>query len=125
MAVVLPPPELAQIQGWQYNCHPNDELELLPLPALPLRHRVDQAAEVLAVAVLVAGCQSRQLLGGDEALQIGDLFQAGDLQAFPLFDGSHELTGLQQRDFRARIEPGKAAAEDLDVQLSAPPGRGG
>ena len=35
------------------------------------------------------------------------------------FDHLHEVRGLEQRFVRARVEPGEAAAEDLDLQLPA------
>src|SRR5882724_12049012 len=49
---------------------------------------------------------------------IGDLLQAGDLEALAILDDMHELGGLEQRVVGAGVEPGGAAAEDLDLQLA-------
>ena len=40
-------------------------------------------------------------------------------------DGLHEVGRLQQRIVRAGVQPGRAAAEALDVQRAALRGRGG
>ncbi len=79
---------------------------------------VQQAEQVLAVAVVEAVGQGCELLGGDEALVEGDLFEAGDLQALALFDRRDEVGRLEQRSLGAGVEPGEAAAEQLDVELA-------
>ncbi len=68
-----------------------------------------------------SSCSARgrgvRIVRADEALAQGDLLDAGDLQPLPLLDGLDEVGGLEQRFVRARVEPGEAAAEELDVQL--------
>ena len=80
---------------------------------------VEQPAEVLAVIVGKRGGEPLDFRGRDEAHPVGDLLDAGDLQALPLLDRLHEIRGLEQRLVRARVEPGEAAAEDLDRELAA------
>ena len=55
----------------------------------------------------------------DPAGAIGDLLRAGDLQALALLERGDELAGLEQAVVRAGVEPGVAAADDLDVEVAA------
>src|ERR1035437_2943029 len=55
----------------------------------------------------------------DPALMVGDFLQTGDFQALAVFDDVHELRGVEQGVVRAGVEPGSAAAEELNVQLAA------
>lgn len=59
------------------------------------------------------------LLSRDVAHAVGDLFEAGDLEALAGLDGLDEGCSLQQGVVRAGIEPGVAAAHGLDVELAA------
>ena len=68
---------------------------------------------------------SRQPGGVDPALLVGDFLDARDLQTLPVLDGLHEIGRLQQRIVRARVQPGRAAAQALDVQRARAPDRGG
>ena len=44
-----------------------------------------------------------------------NLFRAADFQALAILDRLDEHRGLQQRLVRAGVEPGDAAAEQLDL----------
>src|SRR4051812_26902768 len=55
----------------------------------------------------------------DVTLSQGDLFRAGDPQALALLQDLDEMAGFDQRGMRPGIEPGKAAAEHLDMQVAA------
>mgnify|MGYP000172639273 CR=1 FL=1 len=59
------------------------------------------------------------LLSRDVAHAIGNLFEAGDLEALAGLDSLDEGCSLQQGVVRAGIEPGVAAAHGLDVELVA------
>lgn len=59
------------------------------------------------------------LLSRDVAHAVGDLFEAGDLEALAGLDGLDEGRGLQQGVVGAGVEPGVAAAHGLDVELVA------
>ena len=62
--------------------------------------------------------QGEELVSVDEALAEGDLLDAGDLEALAAFHDMDELRGLEQGVVGARIEPGEAAAEPLDMELA-------
>ena len=75
--------------------------------------------QVLAVAVLGQRLGKRlELFGRDPALAEGDFLRAGDLEALALLDGGDELAGFEQAVVGAGVEPGVAAAHDLDVELA-------
>jgi hypothetical protein len=77
---------------------------------------LEQAQQILAVAVLLQRlAQGSQLGGIDPAVHVGDLFRAADLESLPRLDGLDELAGLQQGFVRAGVEPGIAAAELLSA----------
>ena len=59
------------------------------------------------------------LLSRDVAHAIGNLFEAGDLEALASLDGLDKGCGLQQGVVCAGIEPSVAAAHGLDVELMA------
>ena len=59
------------------------------------------------------------LLAGDIAHPVGNLFEAGDLEALAGLDGLDKGRGLQQGVVGAGVEPGVAAAHGLDVELVA------
>ncbi len=60
----------------------------------------------------------KQLFLVDETLAEGDLFDAGDLEALPGFDGLNEVGRLNQRIVGAGIKPGKTAAKTLHRKLT-------
>jgi len=60
-----------------------------------------------------------QLIGRDPTLAEGNLLQAGNLQALTVFDDVDELGGLDQGVVRARVQPGRAAAEQLNMELAS------
>src|SRR6266542_4284078 len=84
-------------------------------PSLSLQ----QIQEVLAVGVGQAVGERLELTSSDEALVIGDLFDAGDLETLPELDGLDEGGGLQERLMRSRVEPREPSREGLDVELAA------
>src|SRR6185312_11317331 len=89
------------------------------LVALFSRAPFGQAMQVLAVLALRQGVgQLAKLLSVDPAAAIGDLLQAADAQALALLDRPDELAGLDQAVVGAGVEPGEAAAQQLDVQLA-------
>lgn len=59
------------------------------------------------------------LLSRDVAHAVGNLFEAGDLEALASLDGLDEGCGLQQGVVRAGVEPGIAAAHGLDMEVMA------
>src|SRR3954464_14110020 len=65
-----------------------------------------QGKDVFAVAAL-AQCLAQSLEPGtvDEAHAVGDLLDAGNALALPLFDRTDELAGFQQRFVGAHVEP--------------------
>ena len=84
--------------------------------------------QLLEVAPVVVGKllgESLQLSGVDEAQPVGDFLDAGDLEALPGFDRLDVVGGLDQRFDRPGVEPGEAAAEDLDAELPLVPDRPG
>jgi hypothetical protein len=54
----------------------------------------------------------------DPAGAVGDLLRAGDLQALALLQRGDELAGVEQAVVRAGVQPGIAAAHDLDLELA-------
>ena len=52
-------------------------------------------------------------------IRIGDLLDAGDLEPLARLDGLDVVGRLDQRLGRAGVQPGEAAAEDLDAELAA------
>src|SRR5206468_11708947 len=87
----------------------------------PSIHLIAQhALQVVPVAALgERGRERLQLARTDPARAIRDLLRARDLQPLPLLQGGDELAGLEQAVVRAGIEPGIAAAQDLDAELAA------
>src|ERR1700761_5162999 len=76
--------------------------------------------EVVAVAALGKWLHQRgQLVVGDEALAPRDFLDTADLEALPVLDDLDELAGLHQRGERARVEPGRAAVQDMHAQPAA------
>ena len=59
------------------------------------------------------------LLSRDVAHAVGNLFEAGDLEALAGLDGLDKGCGLQQGVVGAGVKPGVAAAHGLDVELVA------
>ena len=79
-----------------------------------------KAQQILAVVVLLERLSKlMDLLASDVAHAVGDLFEAGDLEALARLDGLDEGGGLQQGVMGAGVEPGVAAAHGLDVELVA------
>lgn len=79
-----------------------------------------EAQQILAVVVLLERLgELVDLLSRDVAHAVGDLFEAGDLEALAGLDSLDEGCSLQQGVVRAGIEPGVAAAHGLDVELVA------
>ena len=62
--------------------------------------------------------QLQKLLPVDEAALVCDLFNAGDMQPLALLEGGHEVGGIQKGIVASGVEPGKAAAQKLDMQPS-------
>src|SRR5262245_56303530 len=86
---------------------------------------VQQAAQVLAVGVVLHGVGDAQDVdGADQAQLVGDLLDARDHEPLPLLDGLDERRGLQERLVSAGVEPGDAAAQLLDVQRASGEVRG-
>ena len=59
---------------------------------------------------------TRQKIG---SLPQGDFLGASDTQALTLLQDLDEMAGFDQRGMRAGIEPGKAAAEHLHIEIAA------
>lgn len=79
-----------------------------------------EAQQILAVVVLLERLgELVDLLSRDVAHAVGNLFEAGDLEALASLDGLDKGCGLQQGVVGAGIEPGVAAAHGLDVELVA------
>ena len=79
-----------------------------------------EAQQILAIVVLLKRLgELVDLLSRDVAHAVGNLFEAGDLEALAGLDSLDEGCGLQQRVVRAGVEPGIAAAHGLDVELVA------
>ena len=79
-----------------------------------------EAQQILAVVVFSERLgELVDLLSRDVAHAVGNLFEAGNLEALSGLDGLDEGCSLQQGVVRAGIEPGVAAAHGLDVELVA------
>ena len=79
---------------------------------------VGHILQVLAVGALaVALGAGQQGLAVDPAILEGDFLRGADLDALTLFHHTHEVGGIHQALHRAGVQPGKAAAQQLDVQL--------
>lgn len=79
-----------------------------------------EAQQILAVVVFSKRLgELVDLLSRDVAHAVGNLFEAGNLEALASLDGLDEGCSLQQGVVRAGIEPGVAAAHGLDVELVA------
>src|SRR2546429_9839893 len=77
---------------------------------------VEEALEVFAVSGPPQRLgQSGELRAIDEPLAVGDFLRAADLQSLPRLDGLDEVGGREERGMCAGIEPGDAAAEQLDL----------
>src|SRR5690606_28831204 len=77
-----------------------------------------QALEVFAVLGLLQGLgQLFELREVDPALDVGNLLETRDFEALPLLDHLHKPRGVHEGVVRASIQPGKAAAEEFDIQL--------
>ena len=61
----------------------------------------------------------QDVVGRDVSEPVGHFFGTGHLEPLPLFDGLDERGRLEQRVVCARVEPGDAAAQGLDVQCVA------
>ena len=48
-----------------------------------------------------------------------DLLETGDPQSLPLLEDLHEVARFDERSMGAGVEPGEAAAENLDEQVAA------
>ena len=78
-----------------------------------------QPNQVLAVRVFCHGCgQFLEFLSHDPAVTVSDVLQAGDLEAGALLQNFHEDGGLGEGIVGAGVQPGEAAAEDLNLELS-------
>src|SRR5579872_2874771 len=87
---------------------------------LARRAFLEDLPEVLAVRA--AGVELRELLhlaGVDPALQEGDFLDTGDLQSLASLERLDELRRRQQRLVGAAVQPGDAAAEELDSDVAA------
>lgn len=79
-----------------------------------------EVQQILAIVVLLKRLgELVNLLSRDVAHAVGNLFEAGNLEALAGLDGLDEGCSLQQGVVRAGIEPGVAAAHGLDVELVA------
>src|SRR5580704_13377259 len=82
------------------------------------RHGQD-FAQIVPVAVPHLRGNAFDLCGRDVAHAIGNLLDAGYLQALPRFNGFDKHRRLNQRFRRAGVEPGEAATEALHAKLTA------
>ena len=79
-----------------------------------------EAQQILAVVVLLERLgEFVDLVARDVTHAVGDLFEAGDLEALAGLDGLDEGGCLQQGVVGACVKPGVAAAHGLDVELVA------
>lgn len=79
-----------------------------------------EVQQILAIVVLLKRLgELVNLLSRDVAHAVGNLFEAGDLEALTGLDGLDEGCGLQQGVVGAGVKPGVAAAHGLDVELVA------
>ena len=87
-------------------------------PLLILQFAVGHILEVLAVGALaIALCAFQQGVAVDPAVLECDLLGGADLDALTLLDHPHKVGCLHEAVHRAGIQPCKAAAQQLDVQL--------
>ena len=87
-------------------------------PLLILQFAVGHILEVLAVGALaVALCAFQQGIAVDPAVLECDLLGGADLDALTLLDHPHKVGCLHEAVHRAGVQPCKAAAQQLDVQL--------
>ena len=87
-------------------------------------HRVysvrNQRMQILPITILAQSLrQARNCCLAQPALIERDLFQAGDFVTLPVLDDGHELRGFMQAVECAGVEPGKAATEQLHIQIAA------
>src|SRR5699024_9627703 len=75
-----------------------------------------QVLPVGGLAIPRGGLQ--QLVPADPPILEGDLLGGADLDALPLFDHADKVGGVHQAVHGAGVQPGKAAAQQLDVQLA-------
>ena len=79
-----------------------------------------EAQQILAVVVILERLgELVDLLSRDVAHAVGNLFEAGNLEALASLDGLNKGCGLQQGVVGAGVKPGVAAAHGLDVELVA------
>jgi len=108
---------LPEHHRWRKLCP--DDVDLKSIPGGPayrstLEPSRDERTEVGGVGALAHAVRfGLKLADADPALPPGDLFDAGDLEPLPLFDGLDELAGFHEAAVGARIEPGDAAAQQL------------
>src|SRR5258708_36767797 len=75
--------------------------------------------QILPISAFLEHLSERnELVVGDEPLLICDLFGAGDTQPLTLLQGLHKGCSLQQAALCSHIEPGKAATDPFDAQLT-------
>src|SRR4029453_19661674 len=87
------------------------------------RLALEQIQEVLPVRVGKAVGEPLELTRGDEALVIGNLFDAGDLETLAQLDGLDKRGGLEERLVSPRVEPGEPSRERLAAELGGGGGR--
>src|SRR5579872_3466278 len=81
--------------------------------------RLEDAREVLAVgARRHRVCDAPEVVGGNPSHAVGDFLEARDHQSLPLFDRVDVVRRLHERVVRAGVEPGDAACELFDVELT-------
>ena len=81
---------------------------------------LSEAKQILAVLILLERLgELVDLVARDVAHAVGDLFEAGDLEALAGLDGLDKGGCLQKGVVGAGVEPGVAAAHGLDVKLVA------
>ncbi len=86
-------------------------------------HLLQQIEQVRSVVIGAIGSQLLQLRGGDITHAIGDLLDAGDLEALALLDGLDKGRGLQQGLVGTGIQPGVAPAQQFNMQSPVAPDR--
>ena len=62
--------------------------------------------------------EGAELVSGDPAVAVGDVFEAGDLEAGAFLDDFDEDGGLREGVVGAGVQPGEAAPEGLDLELA-------
>lgn len=85
---------------------------------MPLLQILRDVGKILAVFGLVAHRERFELSAGNPLVRIRDFLNAGHIHTLPLLDGRYEVGSLEEAVVRAGIEPGHAAAEDFDGELS-------